>query len=318
MRLEMYDKFGFTTTDKNLVNISYLENHTENFKRRTNEDGNTYYQCKVRNLFFTMSDYRVRIVGSPATFLHGHNFNTLKYHEIDRFSHEVSEAFGVDITRFKIYMMDITDNLFMDYKPIIYKRYMAETRYFNRIGYKHNGLYYRNKQHQLLFYDKTIQAKQERVPIPKEFINRNIWRYEYSIFRKVHKKLGTPLIGINDLADSDYYVSTVNAWEKMFNSLNLVDVDVREMVYRPGMTRDDYLILSGVMANGGLGTVYDDLDEDVKMERIDYHAAHRRKKKYMKVVEDYKQLCGNPPDLKEELIRRVKEKAEENRMLVRT
>lgn len=316
MRVFMYDKFGFTTTNLGLVNLDFLENNAQDFRCYPLPFGGNVVKCRVRNMRFTMSPFRIKITGSPARFLFGDNFSTLKHPDLKRFIDEASESFNLNIDRLNIHLLDLTDNLIMDHPPLVYKRYMGDSRYFERCDYQYNGLYYKNKQHKLLFYDKIAEAENKKQTVPAEYHGQNIWRYEYSILRKVHRKLGTPLVRITDLLDPDTYRTTVDVWEKMFMSINLIDVEIRDLVYHPAMSRDDFLMLSGIMHNGGLETVLADIEQDYKMGRIKYDAANNRKKKYKKLTETYKQLSGDNQSLKDELVRKVREKAEENRMLL--
>ena len=313
----MIDYFGLYTNNLNLVDVGYLENNIESFEDK-GKNGFTKYGGRIRNMNFLITDHGMFIQGSPATFTYGNNFKTLKQNDLIFFMDELSHLLKCDVRQMRISRLDITDNLEMDYKPSLYKRYMGNCQHMERVNYGKNGLQYKNASRKMLLYDKIIEAKVNKHKIPHEYRDENLWRFEYQLLTKVNNYLdGCILTRVDDLLDKDNFINLINVWEKQFKKIELIEVDaMRQVEFNPKMKYENHLIASGIIGNGGLGIVLDDLNDQFSLGNLTKRKVDYSKKKCKKIMSDYQIFNSIPFSIKDELIKKLELKAEENRDMI--
>lgn len=318
MQAVMIDFFGMYTKNLNLVDLGFLKKNVENFKEKT-INGVVKYEGTVDNMKFYLTEHGLFVYGSPAKFTYGHNFQTLKHIDLVPFIERLSVRLNCDVRQMSLSRMDITDNLEMDHAPILYKRYMGNCQYLQRVGdYQHNGLNYQNGSREVVFYDKKIEARDKGTRIPPEYQDKNLWRYEYRLLENINSYLGGAVITrVDDLLDRDTYLHLIDAWEQMFYKIELVDVDaMRHVPYNPNLPYDVHLLACGIMNNGGLGVVLDDLQDQFYLGNLTARKLRYRKNKFKEAVEAYRSANNLPQTRKDELLHKLQVKAEENRQLV--
>lgn len=314
----MIDYFKLYTNNLNLIDLDFLEDNIEDFKR-VEDGGFIKYTGTKENISFLINDHGMFIKGSPATYYYGTNIKTLKHADLKGFIEKLSCDLNCDIKQFKVSRIDLTDNLEMEHSPILYKNYMGKCEYLQRVAdYEYNGLIYRNKSRDVLLYDKTIEMNAERKPIPIEYQNKNLWRYEYRIKKKMHKYMNSYFInGIDDLLRPDDFRNLVDVWEQMFKTIELINVDsLHQLPYNYTMNYEKYLMASGIIASGGIANVMQDLKEQSKVYTLPMREYYRKLKKYKSVMEYYHKEYQLPVSLNDELILKLELKAEENRMMI--
>ena len=318
MKTTMIDYFGMYSPNFNQDGLEFLENNTNNFQVVTVNE-RTSYKGWVGSLKYNVNDYGIQVYGSPATYLYGHNFKTLKQEDLTRFMEMLSEGLNFDVRQMRVSRMDITDNLEMTYKPILYKRYMGNLQYLEKDGeYQHNGLRYVNGSREVVFYDKKIEAQDKGNSIPPGYKDKNLWRYEYRLLENINNYLGGAIITrVDDLLDRDTFRHLIDAWEQMFRRIELVDVDaMRHMPYNPNLPYDQHLLACGIIQSGGLGVVIEDLKEQMYLGHLTARQLRYKKKKFVEAVEAYRSENNLPMTRKDELLVKLEAKAEENRMLL--
>lgn len=314
----MIDYCKIYTNNFPLIDQRFLENNIEDFKQF---ECNGFVKCtgSIDNITFILNDHGLFIKGSPATYYYGNNIKTLKHADLKGFIEKLSSDFNCDIKQFKVSRIDLTDNLEMEHSPILYKNYMGRCPYLQRVAdYEYNGLIYRNKSRDVLLYDKTIEMNAQRIPIPIEYQNKNLWRYEYRIKKKMHKYMNSYFInGIDDLLRPDDFRNLVDVWEQMFKTIELINVDsLHQLPYNYTMNYEKYLMASGIIASGGIANVMQDLKEQSKVNKLAMREYYRKVKKYKSVMDSYHKEYQLPTSLNDELILKLELKAQENRDMI--
>ena len=134
----MFDTIKIFSPDATVIDINYIERKygLETLKIETY----TSYTAKIKNIEFKLDDYGIHLEGSAPRFIHNHNIDTLKYHEVNNFVSTLSEAVGSDISGLTLTRLDITDNIVMSSPVKTYKRYFGSCKYFKKIDYEDNGV----------------------------------------------------------------------------------------------------------------------------------------------------------------------------------
>ena len=317
MKHIMIDFFGLYSKNLHLVDLDYLDNNIESFKD-ISKNGIPKYDGWIRNIHFVITDHGIFLYGSPATFTYGNNFKTLKHNDLKMFMDELSDLLKCDVRQMCISRLDITDNLEMEYKPILYKRSMGNCQYMERVNYGKNGLKYKNHSREITLYDKLIEAKVKKHKIPQEYKDKNLWRYEYQLRTNVNSYLdGCILTRVDDLLDKENFLNLINVWEHQFKKIELIEVEaMRQVEFNPKMKYENHLIASGIIGNGGLGIVLDDLNDQFNLGNLTKRKVDYSKKKFKKIMNDYQIFNSIPFSIKDELIQKLELKAEENRMML--
>lgn len=318
MRTPMIDFFGLYTRNLSLVDLEFLSNNTNGFNEKVSY-GSVKYEGYIGKMKFNVNEYGLQLYGSPATFTYGNNFKTLKHADLNLFIDKLSDALHFDVRQMSVSKMDITDNLEMNFKPVLYKRYLGNCQYLQRVGdYQYNGLEYKNGSREIILYDKKIETLDKGETIPPQYMDKNLLRFEYRLLRDINQYLnGTVITRVDDLLDHDTFIQIINTWEQMFRKIELVNVDeMRHVAYNPALDYDTHLLACGVISNGGLGVVLDDLKDLFHLGRITDRQLRYKKQKFIKAVEAYHQENSLPNTMKDELILKLALKAEENRMLL--
>lgn len=318
MRTHMIDFFGLYTEKLSLVDLEFLSQNTNGFDEKISY-GSVKYEGYVGNMKFNVNEYGLQVYGSPASYTYGNNFKTLKHADLNLFMDKLSDALHFDVRQMSVSKMDITDNLEMNFKPVLYKRYMGNCRYLQRVGdYQYNGIKYQNGSREILVYDKKIEALDKGVIIPTQYKDKNLLRFEYRMLENINQYLnGTVITRVDDLIDRDTFIQIIDCWEQMFHRIELVNVDeIRHLPYNPALNYDTHLVACGVISSGGLGVVLDDLKDQFHLGRITDRQLRYKKKKFIKAVETYHEANNLPSTMKDELLSKLALKAEENRMLL--
>jgi hypothetical protein len=128
---------------------------------------------------------------------------------------------------------------------------------------------------------------------------------------------GAIITRVDDLLDRDTYIQLINTWERMFCYIKLVGVDAfRNVPYNLNLRYDTHLLACGIINNIGLRVVLEDLQEQFYLCKLTDCKFRYRKDKFKAAVETYRFENNLPRTKKEELLRKLEAKAEENRMLL--
>jgi hypothetical protein len=215
----MFDTVHFWINSVELSGVSpfdikpYLSDITE----RQNKNG---YSCSggVGDYIINISENGISLKGSLAKNHFGDNLHTLTRRDAKQSIEELSDSLHFDIGMAKVTRLDVSTVIQTKHPPIDYYSYLGNKPFFYRLQSTPDTLYYNNHQRQIVFYDKTKEAKAKDVKVPTILQNSNLLRYELRYQRRINKQLKQSLTA-SKLYDVEFYRYVIKNWYDEFKAI---------------------------------------------------------------------------------------------------
>ncbi len=116
----------------------------------------------------------------------------------------------------------------MDFPVEVYYPYLGDTRYYKRLE-QNNGLYYKILKRILVFYGKIHEQKAKKEPIPLEYLNSNLLRYEIRFLQRLPSQLKQSEITAELLYDKVFYHNLVHRWLEEYQNIPKIQLKLTSM-----------------------------------------------------------------------------------------
>src|SRR5437660_5905331 len=97
----------------------------------------------IRNLKVKATETGLSVIGSLAKYHLGNNFETLTRQETERALERLSDELGLPMAQAKPFRLEVGSNFIVKQAVKRYCDALADTRYFERVAYRH-GILYKN------------------------------------------------------------------------------------------------------------------------------------------------------------------------------
>jgi hypothetical protein len=197
--------------------VKYLSNITE----RKNE--NSGYSCTGNVLDYTVNVFEngVTMNGSLCKSYFGDNIHTLTRRDVKEAIEKLSDCLHTDIESANVTRLDVSTIIYTRRPPADYYAYLGNKPYFSRLQVHDDTLQYNNHQRQIIFYDKTKEAKAKAVQIPEILQGMNLLRYELRYTKRLNRQLKTDLTA-GKLFETDFYRSVIRNWHEEFKTIQKI------------------------------------------------------------------------------------------------
>jgi len=213
------------------------------------------------NLFIRIRDTGVFICGSLCKYYFGNNQETLTLTTAHQALKKLADTTGLPIFKASVYRIDIAENYIMQQPAWDYVDSLGSTTYYNRLE-QDNGVYYRNKRRQLLFYDKVAEQKKEKQPLLDIFEGQNVLRYEIQFKKKIPEQTGVSEVTVSHLVDPFYYKQLLHRYLAEYQSINKVQKVLLELKnIKDGKDFLTQLLRAGAAHYGGEEALLRQIDE---------------------------------------------------------
>lgn len=282
------------------------------------DDGTERMVGSFHNLRFRECKHVIQVEGSLPKFFHGNNYRPLSISELKECVEMLSDELHLPIRTMGLSRIDLSDCVELSIRPRFYFDCLVSHPFLNRTLWGTNGLYFTNKTRHISFYDKNAEQRSKNQPIPQEFDDRHLLKYEYAIKKNVKSKFKF-LSCITDLYYQDNYIALINAWEDEFDKILKVEPKITNL--KSSIDKMDYFnycTILGMLQRGNELDVYRDLDDLADLgkysdDRSGKTKLRRHKKQVSKLFETYLNLNPEMNSLKNELINKVHLQADRNR-----
>ncbi|MDR0793928.1 MAG: hypothetical protein LBE82_11515 [Chitinophagaceae bacterium] len=240
----------------------------------------------------------VSLNGSLCKFLFGDNLQTLTRRTVGQAIEKLSDCLHLDISTAKATRFDISTVTPTKRPPADYYAYLGQKPFFTRLQSNEDSLYYNNHQRQIIFYDKTKEAKAKGMPIPDIWKGCNLFRYELRYTKGINRQFKADVTAAM-LYDRAFYDTIIQNWYKEFkdiqkiksNSFMIDDIDNRKDAKEA--------LFSFLLNEAGQNLVTDYLRE------LKANNAFKSRSDYTKLKTDLNKMLvaknGNKNDLTKEL-----------------
>jgi len=193
--------------------LPYLSEITE----RQSERG---YSCSGRILDYTVNIFEsgISLKGSLCKSFFGDNLQTLTRQATKQAIEKLNDYLHIDLSMGKVTRLDVSTVIPTKRQPTEYYNYLGNKPYFERLQSTKDTLYYNNHQRQVVFYDKTKEAKAKDVRIPDIWQNSNLFRYELRYSKSLNKQLKTT-VTTSTLTDEAFYRGVIENWYNEFKTI---------------------------------------------------------------------------------------------------
>lgn len=221
----MYDTLHFWI-DRTLLHGDHFEiakylsniNVSKSVKRQSIKGG-------LDNFKVSISEFGISMHGSLSKFYFGNNIQTLTLEQTIEAIQILSERLHVSLFEAKVSRIDFGKVFITKYAPTTYFKYLGNKRYFERVQRTKHSICYETKKRVLAFYDKTIEAKKNRISIPEQYENKNLLRYELRYISKICTQLNEAVITGETLCKKEFYSKLLQLWKDQFDSIEKIELN---------------------------------------------------------------------------------------------
>ena len=278
--IKLYQKFEYGKP-----NIDDVMAQMQSIKEVYHDTGTHYTQGRYKNIVVNYNEHTMSVSGSLAKYHYGNNLETLTMSASEVAIRSLSDLIGFDLSNSIVSRVDFSSNMLTDYKPKYYYTFLGHLSRYNRFD---NGdtLYYNQQSKNLLFYDKIKEAKKKQMPIPNEYLGKNVLRYELAI-KKELAKFCNRTIKVKDLYTRDIYNLFLYKWQEIYTNIDKQKNNIEIMqkhIEKP--KHFDSQLLTGLVQKVGYTTI-ENLIEQMKLTKTFQHKEYysRLKRKYRNMAE---------------------------------
>jgi len=277
--IKLYQKFEYGKP-----NIDDVMAQMQSIKEITYDTGNHIIQGTYKGIRVNYNEHTMSVSGSIAKYHYGNNLETLTMSASEVAIQSLSDLIGFDLSNSIVSRVDFSSNMLTQYKPKYYYNFLGHLSRYNRFD---NGdtLYYNQQSKNLLFYDKIKEAKKKQMPIPNEYLGKNVLRYELAI-KKELAKFCNRTIKVKDLYTRDIYNLFLYKWQEIYTNIDKQKNNIEIMqkhIEKP--KHFDSQLLTGLVQKVGYTTI-ENLIEQMKLTKTFQHKEYysRLKSKYRKMA----------------------------------
>lgn len=225
----MYDNVNLTLSKEASGNIGFLNEVPQHLTKVTNEGNNergTYLNgvLGVLNVIITESNIKIN-KSSLCKYHYGNNFETLNREKTKLVIEKISDLLHIPLAKANITRIDFATNIEMTYNEKVYYPYLGESSYYNRLE-QPNGIYYINKKRTALFYGKIKEQKEKGYPIPIQFQDKNLLRYELRYTKRLREQFNKNQIYAGLLYDETFYYELLKRWKDEYMKIQKISSEL--------------------------------------------------------------------------------------------
>jgi hypothetical protein len=219
----MFDTVNFWIDREKIKygNIDYVLPYLSEITEQQNERRG--YSCMGKAGDYTVAIFEngMSLKGSLAKYILPSNIYTPKRADIQQAIEKLSDHLHIGITAAKVTRLDVSTVIPTLRPPSDYYNSLGSKPYFDRVQATKDTVYYKNHKRELVFYDKTKEAKQKESIIPDTFIGCNLFRYELRFMKRLCTQFKGDVEAIK-LYEQDFYYDVIQRWYNEFNTIQKI------------------------------------------------------------------------------------------------
>jgi hypothetical protein len=282
----MYDtvKFSYSLFDNTVPKDNEVFNNLVNITESTDlASQSTWIRGNAKNMVIRRNANSITVQGSLPKYQYGNNLQTLQRVDGGLIIDELSDLINTDLSKARLQRVDFSTNIITEHKPQYYYRFLGHLTRFYRHS-DNSSLYYNQGCKKLLFYDKIKDAKAKQMPIPKQYQNKNVLRYEMRLLKQVKKFFKRDVLA-KDLIDKQLYNYLLDKWYEYYKEIEKQKSKINIMSNQITSPKDfDKQLLIGLVQSLGYNHI-DDVIEQMKTKKV-FH----QREYYSRLKSKYKRL----------------------------
>ena len=282
----MYDtvKLSYSLLDNIVPKDSEVFNNLVNITESIDVDTQSnWITGKAKNMVIRRNANSITVQGSLPKYQYGNNLQTLQRADTGLIIEELSDLIRTDLSKARLQRVDFSTNIITEHKPQYYYRFLGHLTRFYRHS-DNSSLYYNQGCKKLLFYDKIKDAKAKQMPIPKQYQNKNVLRYEMRLLKQVKKFFKRDVLA-NDLINKQLYNYLLDKWYEYYKEIEKQKSKINIMSNQITSPKDfDKQLLIGLVQSLGYSHI-DDVIEQMKTMKV-----FNQKEYYSRLKSKYRRL----------------------------
>lgn len=242
--------------------------------------------------------------GSLCKFWKGNNCDTLTLEEVKEALLSIEARLGLLIENAIVGRIDFSTNLEMNNPPSVYFSLLGTCPRKKRLE-QENGVYFRNKVSDFLFYGKVEEYRDKGYVLPEKYWGKNLLRIELRFEKRIAAQLKMKEIHANDLYDPRFFLRLLDHWYSSYKSVIKV-YKGGDLVGKTTKSLIETLASIGVLGLG-LDHVLKNIDWNYKSGKISKVEASRQRGRVKKLVEKNRDFLNSNNELINELDSKVDE-----------
>jgi len=267
------------------------------------ESQSSWLKGNADNIIIRRNLNSTTVQGSLPKYFYGNNLQTLQRQDTSLIIEKLSDLISTDLSKARLQRIDYSTNIITKHNPSYYYRFLGHLTRFYRHSDK-SSLYYNQASKKLLFYDKIKDAKYKQMPIPQQYENKNLLRYEMRLSNQL-KKFFKRDVFAKDLSNRDLYLHILDKWYDYYKEIEKKKSKINIMSNQIISPKDfDKQLLIGLVQSVGYNHI-DDVIEQMKTMKV-FH----QKEYYSRLKSKYKRLSKvdlNDEDVISEIDMKIKE-----------
>ncbi len=272
---------GINEFDIGCFDLSNVEN-----LKTVETNGNIWHSGKLGKFDIMFKADYIRISGSLAKYYLGNNVATMARSDIEKAVAKMSKDFGLDVSNFDVWRIDIGATFLMNHSVCNYLAYLESCPRYKPVLYPESKMFI-NGQRTLIFYDKVkdVIKKESKHVIQQLKTNGvfretdNYFRYEMQIKRKTRKTFGLTEFKARHLYDEKVYIKMIELWQREFFKVKkkreIMDFQSEEQI-NPGVLKNSLASIG--LENLGKQELIDMLTRKYQNGEIQKHSYFNMKK----------------------------------------
>lgn len=258
---KMYDTtiFCIRLTGDNSIAliIANLENPKEVVNMKT---GELSWQGDCRNLKVFANQKYLRINGSLAKYHNENNVEMFSRLQTKEAIESLSDTLHIDMSMADVTGLDFSATIKVNNPVSEYLSLLGSFSTFTRVAYKTDTVYYnpptkaKIKPTQLCIYDKGAECIDNKFPIPREYANNNLLRYELKLRQRLSMRFGRVEVIGRTLYEQEFYKIMMDKWVKTYfeiNKNNVMRLNYANKVKTPKEALEAYMAYLITTADNG-------------------------------------------------------------------
>ena len=282
----MYDtvKLSYSLLDNIVPKDTEVFNNLVNITESIDVDTQSnWITGKAKNMVIRRNANSITVQGSLPKYQYGNNLQTLQRADTGLIIEELSDLISTDLSKARLQRVDFSTNIITEHKPQYYYRFLGHLTRFYRHS-DNSSLYYNQGCKKLLFYDKIKDAKAKQMPIPKQYQNKNVLRYEMRLLKQVKKFFKRDVLA-NDLINTQLYNYLLDKWYEYYKEIEKQKSKINIMSNQITSPKDfDKQLLIGLVQSLGYNHI-DDVIEQMKTMKV-----FNQKEYYSRLKSKYRRL----------------------------
>lgn len=238
--------------------VKKLPNALSGIKETKTDKGGHYITGNLDNMYITISNDGVSFNGSLCKYIHGNSLVNMTRQDTQFAVQKLEDEMQFLMGGCKTTRLDFGYSLQLDEPPINYLRLMDYLPLHTKLV-QPNSVYFQNGMRKILLYDKIIEMKGKKQPIPLSHQNKYFIKAEVSYTRLT--KHFNKTITASDLYNEDFFLMLQTEWKNQLMAINRMKSTTPTTSKMTADQFKDYLFAKYIQENG-MNEVLNEINEN--------------------------------------------------------